>query len=308
MADSDRSDESGSGTGGRSPQDGSDASRTGGRASEGAGRPESADIGQRLTGLQSGEASLEARLAELESGPPGRPKSPERTGPVNRRSPEREKIALFRSLFRGREDIFPKRWEDVRTGRVGYAPARGNDQAFSALTDAVIEGHLLGRHTVGVYPMLPDDTCWLLAADFDQRSWRQDVEAFRAVCRLKRIPVAVERSRSGDGAHVWIFFAEPVPAVLARRLGTHLLTETMERHPDIGFESYDGFFPSQDTLPAGGFGDFIALPLQHGPRESGNTLFLDDGFNPWPDQWAFLSSLRRLQLSDLSGIAEEAGR
>ena len=209
---------------------------------------------------------------------------------------------------------------------VGYAPACRNEwmrglcdkprvkcgvcsnQAFLAVTDEVIDGHLRGRHTVGVYPILPDDNCRFLAADFDKRTWRRDVEAFLAGCRSKRVPAALERSRSGNGAHVWIFFAEPVPAALARRLGAHLLTETMERNPDVGFESYDRFFPSQDTLPAGGFGNLIALPLEHGPRESGNSLFLDEGFEPWPDQWAFLSSLRRLSLAEASEITDEAGR
>ena len=209
---------------------------------------------------------------------------------------------------------------------VGYAPACRNEwmrglcdkprvkcgvcsnQAFLAVTDEVIDGHLRGRHTVGVYPILPDDNCRFLAADFDKRTWRRDVEAFLAGCRSKRVPAALEGSRSGNGAHVWIFFAEPVPAALARRLGAHLLTETMERNPDVGFESYDRFFPSQDTLPAGGFGNLIALPLEHGPRESGNSLFLDEGFEPWPDQWAFLSSLRRLSLAEASEIADEAGR
>ena len=177
-----------------------------------------------------------------------------------------------------------------------------------SVTDQVLDGHLRGRHTVGVYPMLPDGTCWFLAADFDRRAWRRDTEAFLAACRSKRVPAVLERSRSGTGAHVWIFFAEPVPAALARRLGAHLLTETMERNPDIGFESYDRFFPSQDTLPAGGFGNLIALPLEHGPRESGNSVFLNERFVPWPDQWAFLSSLRRLTLAEASKIGDKAGR
>ena len=129
-----------------------------------------------------------------------------------------------------------------------------------------------------------------------------------AACRLKCVPAALERSRSGNGGHIWIFFAEPVPATLARRLGAHLLTEAMENNPDIGFESYDRFFPSQDTLPDGGFGNLIALPLQGGPRESGNSLFLDDEFEPHADQWAFLASLRRLSLAEATAIVDEAGQ
>ena len=139
------------------------------------------------------------------------------------------------------------------------------------MTDEVIEGHLRGRHTIGVYPIRADDTCRFLAADFDRETWRRDAEAFLGACRSQRIPAALERSRSGDGGHVWIFFDDPLPASVARRLGAHLLTEAMEGHPDIGFGSYDRFFPSQDTLPEGGFGNLIALPLQGGPRRDGNT-------------------------------------
>jgi hypothetical protein len=123
------------------------------------------------------------------------------------------------------------------------------------------------------------------------------------------IPAALGRSRSGQGGHVWIFFAEPVPASVARRLGAHLVTETMERNPDIGFSSYDRFFPSQDNMPAGGFGNLIALPLQHGPRLAGNSLFLDDtNLEPHTDQRAFLSTVRRMTLAEVTAIAEKAGR
>ena len=287
---------------------------------------EAALIREQLARPDKEKAALEARLAEVEAARPEEQKGPQPKGPVTNRSAAREKIALFRSLFRGREDVFPQRWENARTGKAGYAPACRNEwtpglcdkprvkcgvcsnQAFLEVRDEVIDGHLRGRNTVGVYPLLPDDTCWFLAADFDKQTWRRDAEAFLAACRSKRVPAALERSRSGNGAHVWIFFAEPIPAALARRLGAHLLTETMERNPDIGFESYDRFFPSQDTLPVGGFGNLIALPLEHGPRERGNSLFLDEGFEPWPDQWAFLSSLRRLSLAEASEIADEAGR
>ena len=245
---------------------------------------------------------------------------------MSSRSPAGEKIALFRSLFRGREDVFPKRWENSRTGKTGYALACGNEwkprlcgkprvkcgacpnQAFLPMTDEVITGHLRGRHTIGVYPMLADGTCWFLAADFDKKTWRQDVNTFLDACRSRQVPAAVERSRSGNGGHVWIFFAEPVPASLARRLGALLLTEAMECNPDIGFRSYDRFFPSQDTLPEGGFGNLIALPLQGRPREHGNSLFLDDDFEPLADQWAFLSSLRRLSLAEATAVADEASR
>ena len=174
------------------------------------------------------------------------------------------------------------------------------------MSDKVIEGHLRGRHTIGVYPMLPDDTCWFLAADFDGHSWQSDAAAFLSTCHQKQVPAAVERSRSGNGCHVWIFFSEPLPAARARRLGAHLLTETMERKPEIGFQSYDRFFPAQDTMTTGGFGSLIALPLQRLPRESGNSLLVDSSFEPYADQWAYMSSLGRMSRADVAAITDDA--
>ena len=287
---------------------------------------ESALIRERLARLETEKAALEARLADIQGPRADARDRPLPAGSVTNRSSARDKIALFRSLFRGRKDVYPKRWENAATGKSGYAPVCANEwapricgkprvkcgacpnQAFREVTDEAIDGHLRGRHTIGVYPMLADDTCRFLAADFDKASWRRDASAFLEACRSKQVPAALERSRSGNGAHVWIFFAEPVPAALARRLGAHLVTEAMERNPDIGFESYDRFFPTQDTVPAGGFGNLIALPLQGGPREGGNSVFLDDSFEPHADQWAFLSSMRRLSLAEATTIADEAGR
>ena len=254
------------------------------------------------------------------------PKISVRTGQVTNRSPTPDKIALFRSLFAGREDVYPRRWENKRKGSAGYAPVCANEwkpgvchkpqvrcgtcpnQAFVAITDKAIEAHLRGHHTLGVYPMLADDTCRFLAADFDKETWRRDAGAFLNACRAKGVTAALERSRSGNGAHVWLFFEVPVPASLARRLGAHLLTEAMERNPDLGFRSYDRFFPSQDTVPQGGFGNLIAFPLQGNPRERGNSVFLDGEFEPWPDQWAYLSGLRRLTRIETDAIVNEADR
>ena len=287
---------------------------------------EAALIQERLARLEAEKAALKARLTEIGALPTALNDGLPSAGPITSRSSERDKIALFRSLFRGREDVYPKRWENTGKGKAGYAPVCANEwapricgkprvkcgacpnQAFREVTDEAIDGHLRGRHTVGVYPLLPDDACRFLAADFDGPSWQRDAGAFLEACRAKNVPAALERSRSGHGGHVWIFFAGPVPAALARRLGAHLVTETMERHPDIGFASYDRFFPSQDSVAAGGFGNLIALPLQGGPRESGNSVFLDDRFEPHADQWAFLSSLRRLAPAEAAAIADEAGR
>ena len=287
---------------------------------------EAARIRDLLARLDVERDALQARLTELEARNRVPPDGGSQGGPITERSPAREKVALFRSLFRGRDDVYPKRWENARTGKSGYAPACANEwkpqicgkprircgsctnQAFLPVTDETIVDHLRGRHTLGVYPTLADSSCHFLAADFDKETWRKDAETLLAVCRSKGIPAALERSRSGNGGHVWIFFADAVPAALARRLGSHLLTEAMEDNPDVGFKSYDRFFPSQDTLPDGGFGNLIALPLQGGPRESGNSLFIDDEFEPHADQWAFLASIGRLSLAEATAIVDEASR
>jgi len=271
-------------------------------------------------------SALEHAQARQTAKPP-----PQVAARVTMASPTAEKIALFRRLFRGREEVLPRRWENPKTGRSGYSPVCRNvwvrgicgkplvkcgecpNQAFVPFGDDMLRSHLVGRapgssadFTAGVYPMLPDETCWFLAADFDKNSWIRDVAAFRDTARAKGVPVAIERSRSGNGAHVWIFFSEPVPAAEARRLGALLVTATMDRCPDIGFESYDRFFPSQDTMPAGGFGNLIALPLQNRPREVGNSVFVDDDFRPYGDQWAYLSTIGHLSRGELTSIVAEA--
>jgi hypothetical protein len=237
-----------------------------------------------------------------------------------------EKVALFRSLFRGRDDVYPKLWENSRTGKKGYAPACANEwvrgvcekprvkcgecpnQAFLTVTDQVIVDHLQGRHVIGVYALLEGETCWFLAVDFDKQSWMEDVAAFVQTCRSAHLSVAVERSRSGNGAHAWFFFAAPVPAALARKLGCFLITETMARRHELSMNSYDRLFPNQDTMPRGGFGNLIALPLQHEARQLGNTVFLDDEFNPHPDQWAYLAEIDRIAPATVERIAAEATR
>ena len=148
---------------------------------------------------------------------------------------------------------------------------------------------------IGVYPLLRDDTCWFLAADFDKTTWVEDVGAFVETCHQAGIRPSVERSRSGNGAHVWFFFEEPIPASTARKMGCYFITQTMARRHQLSMESYDRFFPNQDSMPRGGFGNLIALPLQHGPRQHGNTVFLDDTLVPYADQWDYLSRVRREQ-------------
>ena len=236
------------------------------------------------------------------------------------------KVALFRSLFRGRDDVYPKLWVNAKSGRTGYAPACGNEwvrgvcdkrrvrcgdcpnQAFLAVSAQVIADHLQGRIVVGVYPLLADETCWLLAADFDKGNWEADAGAYRDACKAAGVPVSIERSRSGDGAHAWFFFEAPVLAVTARRMASFALTQAMSRRHDIGMSSYDRLFPSQDTMPAGGFGNLIALPLQHEPRSRGNTVFVDEMFRPYPNQWVHLADVQRVSASVIERIASDALR
>lgn len=238
-----------------------------------------------------------------------------------------DKVGLFRSLFRGRLDVFPTRFVSRKTGKAGYAPACSNkwepglcalrtggkcsdcaSQAFIPVGDRVIADHLQGRHVIGVYPLLEDETCWLLAVDFDKGSWQDDVAAFAETCRAAGIPVAFERSRSGNGAHAWFFFSTPVSANVARRMGCYLITETMSRRHELSMSSYDRLFPNQDTLPRGGFGNLIALPLQHEPRQRGNSVFVDEDFAPFGDQWAYLARCSRIEPGTAEAIASEATR
>jgi hypothetical protein len=159
---------------------------------------------------------------------------------------------------------------------------------------------------MGVYPLLHDETCWFLAADFDKSAWKEDVAAFRETCSSLGVPVAIERSRSGNGAHAWFFFDAPLAANVARRMGCYLITETMGRRHQLSMESYDRLPPNQDTMPRGGFGNLIALPLQHEPRQEGNSVFVDERFEPYADQWAFLAAVPRIELNRAEVIAREA--
>lgn len=236
------------------------------------------------------------------------------------------KLTLFRSLFRGRADVFPLRFVSKKTGKAGYAPecankfvpgvcglprikcAECNNQAFLRVDDRVILNHLQGRHIMGVYPLLADETCWFLAADFDKASWREDVSAFKQACDTAGVPCAVERSQSGNGAHAWFFFQNTVLAKVARQMGCHLLTQAMSLRHQLSMASYDRLFPSQDTLPRGGFGNLIALPLQHAARQQGNTVFLDDNLEPYQDQWGYLAAVARIPETTVESIATQATR
>jgi hypothetical protein len=232
---------------------------------------------------------------------------------LNSESPLSEKIWLFRSLFHGREDVYAILWQNKTSLKSGYSPVCKNEWApglcqkfkikcavcpnreLAPLTDQVIKNHLEGKSTAGVYPLLKDDSCHFLAIDFDKQSWAEDTNSFCETSQSLGIPVALERSRSGNGAHIWVFFSETVPALAARNLGCYLITRTMSRRHQLSMDSYDRLFPNQDTVPKGGFGNLIALPFQKIPGEKGNTLFLDNNFRPYPDQWSYLAKTRRAE-------------
>lgn len=233
------------------------------------------------------------------------------------------KLALFRSLFRGRTDVYPIRWES-KAGKSGYAPACANEwrpgvcekprikcgdcgnRQLLPLTDEVVYRHLAGEVVVGIYPLLSDDTCYFLAVDFDEAEWRDDSKAFVQSCHELNVPVALEISRSGQGAHGWIFFERNVPACGARRLGAAIISNACERTRQLALSSYDRLFPNQDYMPKGGFGNLIALPLQKRARAQNNSVFVDDSLEPHPDQWAFLASIQRMSPEDIQPVIIQA--
>jgi superfamily II DNA or RNA helicase len=276
--------------------------------------------------LREENTKLRVRVGEHNGRPVAKPHAPalqlskttETSATVRNDSTPDLKVSLFMNLFRGRDDVYAVRWEG-KDGRTGYAPAgirewdqaasphRGQKRSFRlsklfAIDKEVVRDHLLGKQTIGVYPLLQDDTCWFVAADFDKKNWEDDACAFLKMAQETGIPAALERSRSGNGGHVWIFFASPLQAALARKLVSAVLTRTMEGRYAMGLDSYDRLFPSQDTMPKGGFGNLIALPLQRAPREEGNSVFVDDQLRPYDDQWAFLSSIRRLTAGEAQAL------
>ena len=250
-----------------------------------------------------------------------------------------ERVAIFHSLFKGREDVFAQRWFSKTTGKSGYQPVCINEwrrgvcdkkkykcadcpnRHFAPLTYQDLYRHLEGKDenccdVVGLYAIMPDNNCTFLCTDFDDKSckygYKDDVLAFVGVCKEWNIPYAIERSRSGNGAHVWIFFEEPIPAFKARRLGNAILTEAMRHNGRMSFNSYDRFFPNQDRMPEGGFGNLVALPLQGQARKRRNSVFVDDDFLAYKDQWAFLYNINKVKDTEVDmllniHVCEELG-
>lgn len=231
---------------------------------------------------------------------------------IDQNSPSTQKIELFMSLFRGRRDVYARRWVNHKKGTAGYSPACAHEwrrplcqkpkvkcttcpnQKFMPYDVGFVKAHLMGQVAGGVYPLLKDETCYFLAIDFDEGNWQKNIISFREACRDWGVICAVERSRSGNGAHVWFFFETAISASLARKFGSALLTCTMIKEYRLGLDSYDKLFPSQDTLPEGGLGNLIALPFQKEAREAGNCVFVDEKLEQYPDQWAYLGGIKKL--------------
>lgn len=299
--------------------------------------PRIQNLRQEINLLDDKKAQLSQKLRELEQLVMGSAPIPCKKNvghpSVTGTSHYSEKIRLFQTLFNGRNDVYPRRFESKNNGRSGYQPACHNEwvpeicnkpkikcancenRNFLPVTDEVIRNHLLGYNpcdssrrdfTIGVYPLRLDETCNFLTVDFDKKTWQKDSIAYFNTCLKNKIPAALERSRSGKGGHVWIFFSQPIPAAMARKMGAFILTEAMELHPGIGFDSYDRFFPNQDTLPKGGFGNLIALPLQGRPREMGNSLFIDENFRPYPDQWSYLDYMEKMPIDRVRDLVDGA--
>ena len=283
---------------------------------------EMAGLRNQLARLRSENARL-LRLLDLtpaQARPPGPTQTGIFDGPpamVDASSPPGAKVAFFASMFAARSDVYAVRWENARTGRSGWMPAvRGgwrkgvgaDSREYLPLTEDILASHLLGDIDLGLYPLLDGDRCWWLAADFDGSAAMLDALSYLKAARAVGAPVALEVSRSGQGAHAWLFFAGPVPAATARQVGTGLLREAIALRGRMDLSSYDRLFPSQDVLPTAGVGNLIAAPLQGRCRRRGATVFLDTStLEPHDDQWAYLSSLGRLSPREVSRLAQKLG-
>lgn len=213
-----------------------------------------------------------------------------------------EQLSLYSSLFRGRTDVYARYWHNYQTGKSGYAPAHGSNQQLLPFTPAIFKGHLLGIELVGIYPLLPDSTTYFLAIDFDQAQWLDDAISVMEVTKNKGLTCYLERSKSGNGGHLWFFFEGSIPAWKARQLGKYLLSSVGPTTK----KSFARFFPSQDEHTGKGFGSLVALPLHGKYRQQGNTVFIDIAGAAHPDQWKYLRSFQKITAQKVDNILAQA--
>src|SRR3989338_3437118 len=241
-----------------------------------------------------------------------------------------QQLELFMSLFRGRTDVYARHWE--KDGRSGYSPAyefnwdefmahkrRGGsmkdfeNKKLIPLTKEIVKKHLLGQHVVGIYPILPDNTSSFIAADFDGENWLKDSKSFLQACGEMGLSAYLERSRSGNGGHVWIFFAESYPCYKSRQIALELIRKSFNVSEFEKEVSFDRLFPNQDTLTGAGFGNLIALPLQGRSVTNGNSMFIDPKTTkPHIDQWQFFTNIKRHTIAELDSahklLFEDTGK
>lgn len=222
-----------------------------------------------------------------------------------------EKLELYFSVFAGRRDVYAKGYYN-KEGKLAYIPSYyygwknlpAEKRTCAPLTDEVLKAHLQGKATHGIYPLYPDDTCSFLVLDFDKKDWREAVVAIRQVCKQQGLQAHVEISRSGQGAHIWFFFEERVSGHDARVFGRKILELGMQESKTVDFASFDRMFPNQDILSKGFFGNLISLPLQGQSYMEGRTVFVDENFQPFPDQWAYLQGIERINTEQLLRISK----
>lgn len=234
-----------------------------------------------------------------------------------------EKINLFQSLFRGRNDVFAKYWERADKSMSGYSPVCANEwktgvcnklqkkkckdcsnSIYSIFSAKNIEEHLRGYKIYGIYPLLDDNTSYFVAVDFDGENWSKSATELFIQCQKYNIPAYLERSRSGNGCHLWVFFTDRYPAIKSRNIMTHLLREAKIIDEFSTEDSFDRLFPNQDSHNGKGFGNLIALPLQKQAQQQNNTVFLDpkNNLEPYSDQWDFLKNVQKISAQELDLI------
>jgi len=238
----------------------------------------------------------------------------------------KEKINIYKNLFKGRTDIFAAHWEKADKSVSGYSPVCLNEwkkgicikqnkgkckdcqnQKYPSLNEFYIEQHLRGRKTYGIYPLLDDNTSYFLAADFDGKSWQVDAKNFMDECATISLPAYLERSRSGNGGHVWLFFEERFPACKSRKIVFEILKQIKIIDLFDKDDSFDRLFPNQDCLTGKGIGNLIALPLQGEARKKENTIFLNpkNSFKPYENQWQVLSKLKKIPIELLDDVYDK---
>ena len=246
--------------------------------------------------------------------------------PVKTNFTNDEKINIFMSYFKGRDSIYPYISIDKKDpNKKYYIPKCANEWNRNVCNKTmgkkcktcqywvdkpidkdVIMKHLFNNEPIGIYPMLEDESCYFLAFDFDDKknenNIKEDVLAFASVCDKYNVPIGIERSRSGHGIHVWIFFENNIKAITARKMGSLLLSKTMEIRDNLKIDSFDRMFPNQDTMPKGGYGNLIALPFQNNPMKYNNTAFLDRNFIAYNDQYAYLSKIKKMNYDEVYSV------